>query len=109
MNFMIKALEFFKQQVEALDEKSRRIIYDKIQLIKQNPYRYKKIHSKKYSKVFRIRLNVNSEETRMIYVVIEPNIVLVCLLDRKKGYRDLERYLNNLDTSEFHHSENDGK
>jgi mRNA-degrading endonuclease RelE of RelBE toxin-antitoxin system len=97
MNFIIKALEPFKEQVEKLDEKTRRIIYEKIQLIKQNPYRHKKIHSKKYSKAFRIRLNVNSEETRLIYVVIEPNIILVCLLDRKKDYRDLEKYLGKVE------------
>jgi mRNA-degrading endonuclease RelE of RelBE toxin-antitoxin system len=93
MNFLIKALEIFKTQVEGLDKKSRQIIYDKVQLIKENPYRYKKIHSKHYSKVFRIRINIKSKETRLIYAIIEPNVILVCLLDRKKDYKDLEKYL----------------
>jgi len=93
MNFVIKSLSFFTEQIENLDEKSRRVIYNKIQLIKENPHRYKRIHSKKYSKVFRIRLNIKSKETRLIYIVIEPNIILVCLLDRKKDYKDLEKYL----------------
>jgi mRNA-degrading endonuclease RelE of RelBE toxin-antitoxin system len=96
MNFTIKTLGFFKEQVKHLDKKSRRIIYDKIQLLKENPYRYKKIHSKLYPKIFRIRLNIQSKETRLIYVVIEPNIILVCLLERKRDYKDLERYLDNL-------------
>ncbi len=96
MNFEIKALSFFKEQVEELDAKSKRVIYDKIQLLKQNPYRYKKVHSKLYSRVFRIRLNIKSEETRLVYVVIEPNIILVCLLDRKKDYKDLEKYLSKI-------------
>jgi len=93
MSYEIKALDFFKKQVSKLDKKSRKVIYDKIQLLKQNPYRNKRIHSKKYSKVFRVRLNLNSKETRLIYVVIEPNVILVCLLDRKKDYKDLEKYL----------------
>ena len=96
MNYIIKTLGFFKEQVKVLDAKSKRIIYDKIQLIKSNPYRYKRIHSTQYSKVFRIRFNIKSKETRLIYVVIEPNIILVCLLERKKDYKDLEKHLSKI-------------
>ncbi|MEW6062922.1 MAG: hypothetical protein AB1571_00935 [Nanoarchaeota archaeon] len=96
MNFIIKALEIFQEQVRDLDDKSKRIIKDKIELIKINPYRYKKIHSRLFSKVFRIRLTINNQETRLIYVVIEPNIILVCLLDRSKDYKDLEKYLKKI-------------
>lgn len=83
----------FLKQIKGLDNKSKGIIEDKVTLIKTNPYRYKKIHSKLFSRVFSVRLNIRNEDTRMIYVVIEPNIILVCLLDRKKDYKDLERYL----------------
>ena len=97
MSYSIKSLEFFKKQVEGLDLKSRKIIYDKIQLIKENPYRYKRIHSKKFSKVFRVRFSINKKETRLIYVVIEPNIILVCLLDRKKEYKVIGGFsINNI-------------
>jgi len=96
MNYEIKSLNFFKKQIEKLDSKSREIIYNKLQLIKQNPYRFKKIHSKRYSRVFRVRFNINKKEIRLIYVVINPNIILVCLLDRKKDYNDLEKYLDKI-------------
>lgn len=96
MSYQIKALKFFLEQIKDLDDKSKRIINDKIELIKQNPYRYKRIHSKQYSKVFRIRFSIQRKETRLIYVVIEPNIILVCLLDRKHDYKDLEKYLNRI-------------
>lgn len=96
MNYNIKALNYFKNQVLELDLKSKKIIHNKIQLIKENPFRYKKIHSKKYSKVFRVRLSVNQRETRLIYAIIEPNIILVCLLDRKRDYKDLEKYLKEI-------------
>lgn len=93
MTHQIKALNFFIKQLNDLDDSSKRIINDKIELIKQNPYRYKGVYSKKYSKVFRIRFSIQKRETRLIYVVIEPQIILVCLLDRKHGYKDLEKYL----------------
>ena len=97
MNYNIKALDYFKNQVSELDLKSKKIIHNKIQLIKENPFRYKRIHSKKYSKVFRVRLSINQRETRIIYAIIEPNIILVCLLNRKKDYKDLEKYLKKLE------------
>lgn len=96
MNYQIKALDIFTKQVTKLNKKSRQIVYNKIQLIKQNPYRFKRIHSKNYSKVFRIRLNIEQKETRLIYTIIEPSIILVCLLDRKKDYKDLEKYLKTI-------------
>ncbi len=96
MSFNIIPLKQFNKQISKLDSKSRKLIYDKIQLIKENPYRYKAVHSKSYSKVFRVRLNLNKKETRLIYVVLQPNIVLVCLLDRKKDYKDLEKYLTGI-------------
>ena len=93
MSFGIIPSNDFNKQISKLDFKSKKIIYDKIQLIKQNPYRFKRLHSKRYSRIFRVRFNINKKETRLIYVVINPNIILVCLLDRKRDYDDLEKYL----------------
>jgi len=96
MRFNIIPTINFNIQLSELDEKSRRIIHEKIQLIKQNPYRNKRIHTKTFSKVFRIRLKIQSKERRLIYLVTEPNIILVCFLDRDKDYKDLEKYLNKI-------------
>ncbi|MBS3157050.1 hypothetical protein J4442_02645 [Candidatus Woesearchaeota archaeon] len=96
MTYKIKALEKFNEQVINLDKKSKRIIEGKIQLIKENPFRFKKLHTKSYSRIFRVRLRIQSNDMRLIYAVIEPNIILICLLERKKDYKDLEKYLNNL-------------
>ena len=96
MSYNIRALPSFKEQISELDKKSRQIVYDKIQLLKENPYRNKRIHSKRFSKVFRVRLNLQKKETRLIYVMVEPNILLVCLLDRKKDYKDLDKYLSKI-------------
>lgn len=96
MIFEIRTTEMFIDQIEKLNQNDKTLIKNKLIILKQNPYRNKRIRSKKFSKVFRIRLNLSGKETRLIYVVIEPNIILVCLLERKNDYKDLEKYLNKL-------------
>ena len=70
----------------------------KVELIEQNPFRFKALHSKLYSRVFRIRLNIGGKETRLIYVVLGSKIILVCLLPRSKEYKNLENYLSKIQT-----------
>lgn len=93
MIFNLVATPRFSEQVENLDGKDKRIIESKLDLIKLNPYRFKSLHSKRFSKVFRVRPIIQNKETRLFYVVLEPNIIMVCLLGRKDDYRDLEKYL----------------
>ena len=96
MKFEVVATEFFIEQIENLDKKSKKQINEKINLISANPFRFKRIHSKTIHNVFRVRLNLQSNETRLIYAVLSPNIVLVCLLHRKNNYSDLEKYLEKI-------------
>ncbi len=95
MKFEVVATEFFIEQIENLDKKSKEQI-KKIKLISANPFRFKRIHSKTVHNVFRVRLNIQSNETRLIYAVLSPNIVLVCLLNRINNYTDLEKYLEKI-------------
>ena len=96
MKFELVATEFFIEQLNDLDKKSKGQIKEKIDLISSDPFRFKKIHTKTVKNVFRVRLNLQSKEIRLIYAVLSPNIVLVCLLDRKNNYNDLEKYLGKL-------------
>ena len=93
MTFAVKLSQAIVKQLDALDKKSKRMVWEKIKQIEQSPFRFKKIHSKSFRKVFRVRISIQRKETRLIYVVLEPNIIIVCLLERKKGYKDLEKYL----------------
>jgi len=95
MKFELVATEIFIEQIENLDKKSKEQIKKKIDLISSNPFRFKRIHSKTIHNLFRVRLNIRSE-MRLIYAVLSPNIILVCLLDRKDDYTDLEKYLKEL-------------
>jgi mRNA-degrading endonuclease RelE of RelBE toxin-antitoxin system len=96
MKFEIKTTNIFLEQVKRLRENDKKIIKDKIELLKQNPYRFKRIHSKRFSRVFRVRLNVSGKEMRLIYVLLAPNIIIVCLIERKNDYKDLEKYLEKI-------------
>jgi len=96
MIFEVKASEEFAKQIEKLDGHSKQLIREKIVLIKENPFHFKSIHSARFKKVFRVRLNLQGKEMRLIYIVVEPNIIIVCLLERKHDYKDLEKYLGKI-------------
>lgn len=93
MNFEICSTELFLEQLKEFDSSAKELIKSKIDLIKQNPFRFKRINSKKFSRVFRVRLSINSIDTRLIYVIIKSKIILVCLFDRSKGYFKMEKML----------------
>ena len=96
MTFKVKLSALIVKQLDLLDEKSKKLIWEKIKLIQENPFHFKRIHSKIFKKVFRVRLSIKGKETRLIYAIIEPNIIIACLLERNKNYRDLEKYLKKL-------------
>ena len=96
MEFKIIPSRVFNKQLSKLGTQTRQQIYKKIELLKENPYRNKKITSKRFNKLFRIRINVDKKEMRLIYVVIEPKVILACFLERKKDYKDLDKYLKGL-------------
>ncbi|RLI98825.1 MAG: hypothetical protein DRP00_01065 [Candidatus Aenigmatarchaeota archaeon] len=96
MRYKIRATDFFFSQIRKLDKRSKKIIKNKIELIKINPYRYKRIHSKKFSKIFRVRLNLKGKEIRLVYAIIKNLIILICLLERRREYKDLEKYLKKI-------------
>lgn len=93
MKFEAKLGNFLLRQMAELPEKERNQIFKKIDLLERNPYKYKSVYSEQFSKVFRIRLNLQGKEMRLIYALLEPNILIACLIDRNKGYADLEKIL----------------
>ncbi len=97
MKFELAATEIFIEQIKNLDKKSKEQIKKKIDLISSNPFRFKRIHSKTIHNVFRVRLNIQGNEMRLIYAVLPPTTILVCLLNRKNDYTDLEKYLQELE------------
>ena len=93
MTFAVKLSPVIIEQLNTLDENAKRIVWEKIKLIEKNPFHFKRIHSRQFKKVFRVRISIQGKETRLIYVLLEPNIIIACLLERKKNYKDLEKFL----------------
>lgn len=96
-DFIIKPTKFLIEQVKELDNKAKKTIYGKKELIKINPFRYKKVHSKNYNHVFSVKFSSEREAKRLIYVVIKNMIFLCFILDRSKGYKDLETYFKKIE------------
>ena len=95
MEYTLKPSHFFLEQLDELSERAAKLIEQKIRLAKINPYRYKRIYGYKLF-LFRIRFEDSRKEKRVIYLVDEPFVKLLCILDRDKGYSDLKKYLKKL-------------
>ncbi len=72
MKFELVATEIFVEQIQNLDKKPKEQIKNKIDLISSNPFGFKRIHSKTVHNLFRVRLNIRGNETRLIYTVLPP-------------------------------------
>lgn len=87
--------QFFLEQLDGLTNKTKELLEEKLLLIKDNPYRNKRIQGYNLF-LFRIRFEDLRKEKRLIYLVDKPNIKLICILDRDKEYKDLDKYLKKL-------------
>lgn len=99
MNYNLKPSKLFLKQIEKLSSKAKSTLKDKLILTKQNPSRNKRIQGHKLF-VFRIRIQNNNEELRIIYLLDKQEIKLLSILDRKKNYSELEKYLKLLKKQE---------
>jgi len=95
MEYVIIPSQFFLQQVEELSSEAAKLIEAKLKLAKINPFRNKRIQGHKLF-LFRIRFEDERREKRVIYLVDKPYIKVLCILDRDKEYKDLEKYLKKL-------------
>ena len=86
--------KIFLKQLDSLSSKTRISLKNKLLLLKENPFRNKRIIG--YSLLlFRIRFVDMNKSKRVIYLVDKSKIKLICILDRKNNYSDLKFYLKN--------------
>ena len=95
MKFIVSGTRLIYKQLSKLDERARRIVEAKIELLELNPYRFKPLHGHGI-KLFRIRLTIRLKEARLVYAVIEPDVVLLCFIDRDKDYREPRKVIRDL-------------
>lgn len=87
--------ELFLEQLNDLSPKSKQQLEQKLLLVKENPFRDKRIQGYELF-LFRIRFEDKSREKRVIYLVDKPKIKLLCILDRSNDYKDLKSYIKRL-------------
>ncbi|MBU2639054.1 MAG: hypothetical protein KJ955_08840 [Nanoarchaeota archaeon] len=92
MEHIIRGSDIFYEQAKSLSDKSKKIVEEKLNLLKINPYRNKRIHYKGLF-LFRIRFEDKNKEKRIIYFVDKPYVKILCILERGKEYKDLKRFL----------------
>ncbi len=95
MEYSLKPTKFFLQQIDELGDEAAELISKKLKLVKQNPFRNKRIKGYRLF-LFRIRFADNKKEKRVIYLVDKPDVKVLCILDREKEYKDLQKYLKKL-------------
>ena len=95
MEYELKPSHFFLQQIDELSDKAKRVVENRLKLVKVNPFRNKRIRGYNLF-LFRIRFEEQHREKRAIYLVDKPFVKLLCILDRDKEYKDLKKYLKML-------------
>lgn len=92
MEYVLRPARLFLEQVGELSAEAAKLIEEKLNIVKTNPFHYKRIHGQNLF-LFRIRFEDNHKEKRVIYLVDKPYVDILFILDRDNEYKDLRRYL----------------
>lgn len=91
LKFNLKFTKFFLKQWKSYNSKAKKLIQDKLKLVKQNPFRFPKHEG--YRFVFKVKLSVDGKYSRLMYAVFMPDsrhITVLGIFDRSADYRDFE-------------------
>ena len=95
MAFEVIPSKIFLEQLDDLSDSAIKLIDNKIKILEENPFHYKRIVGYNLF-IFRIRFEDQKKEKRLIYLVEKGKVIILCILDRDKEYKDLENYLRRL-------------
>lgn len=93
MTYSLKPSRLFLQQIKELNESERHLIAEKLQLAKNNPFRYKPLKVQGLTKVFEIKITLQGLYSRMVYSVEGSEIKVECIVNRKNDFKDLMKML----------------
>lgn len=94
--FNIRPSKYFLKQLSQLSSKELNLVEDKLQILKQNPFRYKKLEG--YKNTFEVKITINKNYSRLIYSVYIPHkneITVYGIFKRKNNFKDFRRYYDN--------------
>ncbi|MEK6938868.1 MAG: hypothetical protein AABX04_07550 [Nanoarchaeota archaeon] len=96
MVFEIIPSKIFLEQLDDLSDEAKELIEKKIEILELNPSHFKRITGYGLF-LFRIRFENMRKEKRLVYLIDGSKVILLCILDRNKEYKDLENYLKRSD------------
>ena len=96
MNFELLPTEFFLNQIKKLNKKEKNLINQKLNLLKENPARFKSL--KGYKNTFEIKLTLRNTFSRLIYCLYLPQkhqITIFGIFKRNKDFKDFKKFVEN--------------
>lgn len=89
MTYSLLPSRQFLNQVSQLTESERRLVAQKLQLAKLNPFRYKSLSVPGLTKVFEIKITLQGLYSRIVYFLVGRTIRVAGIVNRKNDFRDL--------------------
>ncbi len=93
MTYSIKPSKVFLDQVKELTAEERHLIAEKLELTRLNPFRYKPLSVPGLTKVFEIKITLQSLYSRIVYTLQDNEIRAECIINRKNDFKDLMKLL----------------
>lgn len=90
--YKIRFANCFLEHFSELRSGSKKLLEQKINLVKLNPYRYKRLVGHGLF-LFRIWFSDNNKAKRAVYLVNSGQVIFICILNRSDDYSDLRKYL----------------
>lgn len=93
LNFKFLFTKFFKSQVSKLNSKNKQLIKNKLELIRENPSRFKSLQG--YKNVFEVKISIEKNYSRLIYALYEPDsnsITIFGIFKRKSDFKDFKSF-----------------
>jgi len=84
--------KYFADQWQGYDRRAKELIRKKLELIKENPFRFEKHEG--YRFVFKVKLTIKDKYSRLMYAVFMPDsehITILGIFPRDANYKDFER------------------
>ncbi|MBI5226122.1 hypothetical protein HY994_02675 [Candidatus Micrarchaeota archaeon] len=88
-NYTLRPSHVFLDQAKELTAEENQLIIKKLDVVKQNPFRYKSLRIPGLSKVFEIKITLQNRYCRIIYVLDGNEILVEGIILRKNDFKDL--------------------
>lgn len=87
--YTLRPSHLFVEQLASLTDDEVRRIGEKLELVRQNPFRYKSLHIKGSTKAFEIKITLQDKYSRIIYQLDGNEILVEGIINRKDDFKDL--------------------